>query len=66
MSIGRKSGLALGTWRRADDVAPNGYAVDRANIRQRKTGWPVRFELAEVTHQALDEYLRMTGRKPGE
>jgi len=66
LSIGRKSGLALGTWRRADDVAPNGYAVDRANIRQRKTGWPVRFELAEVMHQALDEYLRMTGRTPGE
>ena len=21
-----------------DDVAPNGYAVDRANVRQRKTG----------------------------
>jgi integrase len=51
---------------RVDDVAPNGYAVDRANIRQRKTGRPVRFELTEVTRQALDEYLRMTGRKPGE
>jgi hypothetical protein len=34
---------------RVDDVAPNGYAVDRANIRQRKTGRPVRFELTEVT-----------------
>src|SRR5262245_31082839 len=27
---------------RVDDVAPNGYAVDRATIRQRKTGRPVR------------------------
>jgi integrase len=51
---------------RVDDVAPNGYAVDRANIRQRKTGRPVRFELTEVTRQALDDYLRLTGRKPGE
>jgi hypothetical protein len=38
---------------RADDVAPNGYAVDRANVRQRKTGRPVRFELTEATRQAL-------------
>ena len=45
---------------------PNCYAVDRANIRQRKTGRPVRFELTEVTRRALDDYLRMTGRKPGE
>jgi hypothetical protein len=31
------------------DVAPNGYAIDRANVRQRKTSRPVRFELTEVT-----------------
>src|SRR5262245_34247847 len=30
---------------RVDDVAPNGYAVDRATVRQSKTGRPVRFEL---------------------
>ena len=42
---------------RVDDVAPNGYAVDRANVRQRKTGRPVRFELTEVTRQAVDDYL---------
>jgi hypothetical protein len=36
---------------RVDDVAPNGYAVDRANIRQSKTGRPVRFELTEQTRQ---------------
>jgi integrase len=47
-------------------VAPNGYAVDRANIRQRKTGRPLRFELTEVTRQALDDCLRLAGRKPGE
>jgi len=43
---------------RVDDVAPNGYAIDRANERPRKTGRPVRFELTEVTRQALDDYLR--------
>jgi integrase len=46
---------------RVDDVAPNGYAVDRAIVRQRKTGRPVRFELTEVTRQALDDYLRARG-----
>jgi hypothetical protein len=51
---------------RVDDVAPNGYAVDRATIRQRKTGRPVRFELIEVTRQALDDYLRATGRRGGQ
>jgi len=51
---------------RVDDVAPNGYALDRATVRQRKTGRPVRFELTEQTRQAIDEYLRMTSKKPGE
>lgn len=51
---------------RVGDVAPNGYAVDRATVRQRKTGRPVRFELTEVTRQALDDYLRATGRGAGE
>ena len=46
---------------RVDDVAPNGYAVDRATVRQRKTGRPVRFELTEPTRQALDDYLRVAG-----
>jgi integrase len=50
---------------RVEDVAPNGYAVDRATVRQRKTGRPVRFELTETTRQALDDYLRFAGRKPG-
>jgi integrase len=46
---------------RVDDVAPNGYAVDRATIRQRKTGRSVRFELT-----ALDDYLRESDRKAGQ
>ena len=51
---------------RVDEVAPNGYALDRATVRQKKTGRPVRFEVTEQTRQAIDEYLRVTCRKPGE
>jgi integrase len=51
---------------RVDDVAPNGYATDRANVRQSKTGRPVRFELTEVTRQAVDDYLRIGGRQLGQ
>jgi integrase len=42
---------------RIADVAPHGYAVDRASVRQRKTGRPVRFEITEQTRQAIDDHL---------
>src|SRR5579872_7629192 len=45
------------------DVAPNGYAIDRATVRQRKTGRPVRFELTEPARQAIDEYIMACGKK---
>jgi hypothetical protein len=48
------------------EVAPSGYAADRASVRQRKTGRPVKFELTESTRQAIDDYLRATGKKPGD
>ena len=51
---------------RVDDVAPNGYATDRATVRQKKTARPVRFELTEHTRQAIDDYLKVSGKKPGE
>jgi integrase len=51
---------------RVEDVAPSGYAVDRATVRQKKTGRPVRFELTEQTRQAIDDYLKAAGKKPGE
>jgi hypothetical protein len=47
-------------------VAPNGYTLDRATVRQKKSGRPVRFELTEQTRQAIDEYLRVPHRKLGE
>lgn len=51
---------------RVDDIAPSGYAADRASVRQKKTGRPVKFELTEATRQAVDDYLKATGKKPGE
>ena len=51
---------------RVDDVAPNGYTLDRATVRQKKTGRPVRFELTEHAREAIDGYLRVPGRRPGE
>ena len=51
---------------RADDVVPGGYAMDQATVRQKKTGKPVRFELTDQTRQAIDDYLRLTGRNAGQ
>ena len=46
--------------------APRGYAIDRATVRQKKTGHPVKFELTEYTRQAIDDYLRETRKQAGE
>ena len=51
---------------KVEDVAPSGYSIDRATVRQKRTGQPVRFELTEQTRQAIDDYLRVAGKKPGE
>lgn len=51
---------------RAEDVAPHGYAVDRVTVRQRKTNRPVKFEVTEHTRQAVDAYLHVSGRVPGD
>jgi integrase len=51
---------------RVEDVAPNGYAVDRATVRQKKTGRPVKFELTDQSRQAVDDFLKAAGKKPGE
>jgi hypothetical protein len=49
-----------------EDVAPRGYAVDRATVRQKKTGHLVRFELTEQTRQAIGDYVRAAGKRSGE
>src|SRR6202022_807034 len=51
---------------KVEDIAPNGYAVDRATVRQKKTGQPVRFEVTEQTRQSVDDYIRAANRKHGQ
>ena len=51
---------------KVEDVAAGGYTADRATVRQKKTGQPVRFELSEQTRQAVDDYLTAANKKPGE
>ena len=49
-----------------EDVAPNGYAIDRAMVRQKKTGRPVKFELTDQARQGVDDYLdRLQDRQFG-
>jgi integrase len=51
---------------KVEDVAPSGYTLDRATVRQKKTGQAVRFEMTEQTRQSVDDYIRAAGKKPGE
>jgi integrase len=51
---------------KVEDIAPHGYTVERATVRQKKTGQPVRFEVTEQTRQAVDDYLGTVERKQGE
>jgi integrase len=51
---------------KVEDIAPNGYAIDRATVRQKKTGRPVKFELTDQTRQAVDDYLKTAGKKSGD
>ena len=50
---------------KVEDIAASGYTADRATIRK-KTGRPVRFELSEQTRQAVDDYLKVANKRPGE
>ena len=51
---------------KVEDVAPSGYTLDRATVRQKKTGQPVRFEMTEQTRQSVDDDIRAAHKKPGE
>ena len=48
---------------KVEDIAPHGYAMERATVRQKKTGRPVRFEITEQCRQSIDAYLRLTTRQ---
>ncbi len=39
------------------EIAPHGRCIERATIRQRKTGRPVKFEITEQTRKAVDQHL---------
>ena len=41
-------------------------AIDRATVRQKKTGHPVKFELTEHTRHAIDDYLQSCPKQAGE
>ena len=65
----RSAGGSLGTNsmdRPYKHVAVSGCTADRATVRQKKTGRPVRFELGEQAHQAVDDYLKAANGKRGE
>ena len=51
---------------KVEDIAPQGYAIDRATVRQRKTGHPVKFEINEQTRQSVDAYLLSARKRPGD
>jgi integrase len=51
---------------KVEDIAPQGYALDRATVRQKKTGRPVKFELTDQTRKAIEGYLATVEKKPGD
>ena len=51
---------------KVEDVAPHGHAINRATVRQRKTGRPVKFEITEQTRQTVDDYLKINRKKPSD
>ena len=51
---------------RVEDIAAGGYTADRATVRKKKTGHPVRFELSEQTRRSHHDYLKAANKRPGE
>jgi hypothetical protein len=50
---------------KVSDIAPSGYSADRASVRQRKLVGLSSSNLPSQ-HQAVDDYLKATGKKAGE
>jgi integrase len=48
------------------EVVERAVSKNRATVRQKKTGQPVKFEMTEQTREAIDNYLAAAGKKPGE
>jgi integrase len=47
-------------------VVERAVSKNRATVRQKKTGQPVKFEMTEQTREAIDNYLAAARKKPGE
>lgn len=47
---------------RIEDLAPYGSTRNRATIRQQKTGRTVQFEMTKPTRQAIDKWIRDSGK----
>jgi hypothetical protein len=52
----RRSGIA--------EVVERAVSKNRATVRQKKTGQPVKFEMTEQTREAIDNYLAAAGKSP--
>ena len=48
---------------KVEDIAPHGYAIERATVRQKKTDRPVRFEVTEPGKQLVTTCVWRTGSK---
>lgn len=47
---------------RVEDLAPFGSTRNRATVRQQKTRRSVQFEMTELTRQAVDSWVRISGK----
>jgi integrase len=51
---------------KVEDIAPHGYAIDRAMVRQKKTGRPVKFEISDQTRQSINDYISKKRKEAGD
>jgi hypothetical protein len=56
-----RGGLPCSSSSRSRMLLQMDIQVERATVRQKKTGQPVRFELTEQTRQTIDEYMKAAG-----
>src|SRR5258708_29845208 len=51
---------------KVENIDATESTAHRATVRQKKTRRPVRFDLTEQTRQAVDDYLKVANKRPGE
>ena len=50
---------------KVEDIAPKGYAIYRATVREQKTGRSVKFEITKQTRLSVDQYLSRSKAQSG-